>query len=513
MHRSRIVVLFFATFASGFCGMIAEYSLATTVGHLVGNSITAYTVGIGVFMLAMGIGGLLSRQLAHGRELELFLFTEAALSVSCAASTVFVTQAAPWGLTWPSALFMASLVGLLIGFEIPLLMRFNERQKIVLKDNVALILGADYIGAFVAGVSFALFFIDRFGLVLTPVISGGVNLLIALVMGLQYRALVPAWKTALLALPAGTCLLSLAAWGEGVVFSAEQRLFRDPIVFHTQTPYQQIIITQKKQRRCLFLNGATQFCSQDERRYHELLVHPAMWLNQGAKRVLILGGGDGLAAREVLKYEGVHELTLVDLDPHMLELARSHSFLAELNEGALSDERVQLVAADAFTWLMETPGFWDAILVDLPDPSRVELSKLYSLQFYQLLRNHLAPQGVAAVQSTSPVHATLAFVTIWRTLQAAGLNVLPYRFNVPSIGDWGFNLATRSDHLSAEQMRQALDRFEERVPTQVVNQQALQAATRFEKGILPADPSSIEVSLLVRPRVFEAYRRHAWELE
>lgn len=504
------LILMAAIFASGFCGMVAEYSVGTTVSYLLGNSIAAYTVSISVCMLGMGLGAGLSKSLTEGRELKLFLFVELMLSVAAAGSTIFITQAARLGQAWTATIFISLLLGLLIGLEIPLLARFNERRQVVLKENLARVFAADYIGSFAAGLLYATFLLPTFGTVTTPVISGAINLAIAVFMGAYFlRSRIPKPLMAM-GLCATMAVGLLGIHGEDVAFEAESKLFKDPIVYAQQTPYQKILLTESQGRYRLYLNGGTQFASHDERRYHELLVHPAFWVNPDARKVLVLGGGDGLAIREILKYDQVTQVTLVDLDPAMTELCRTHPVISELNEGSLDDPRVHIIHDDAYTWLQGNDELWDVIIVDLPDPRRVELAKLYSTEFYWNMRNHLFPEGVAAIQSTSPIHAREAFTSIWATIDASGLSVLPYRINVPSFGDWGFNLAVREDHLSPEELQARLDQFEERTELHVLNRDAMQAATRFEKGIFPESPDDLAVSRLIHPTVHEAYKQ-AWK--
>jgi spermidine synthase len=192
----------------------------------------------------------------------------------------------------------------------------------------------------------------------------------------------------------------------------------------------------------LFLNGSLQFSSVDEYRYHEALVHPALSLVGTPRAVLILGGGDGLAAREILKYPAVERITLVDLDPEMTRLARENPLLRELNRSSLHDPRVHVVNRDAFLWLADAPPQrFDAAFVDFPDPHNFSLGKLYTRQFYMRLRARLEPGGLAGIQSTSPLMARRSYWCINRTLEAAGFQVRPYHALVPSFGEWGFVLA------------------------------------------------------------------------
>lgn len=501
--RVQKYVLLLSILATGFSGMIAEYSVSTAVGYLAGSSVAAYSILISTFMLCMGIGAYASRSVRRA-ELDVFLLVQIVLSVLCAASTVLLSQAARVDRTWEAGLLLGGSIGVLIGFEIPLLLRINDQRRIVLRDNVALVFGADYLGSFVAGLTFSLVLLPRFGLVMTPIIGGAANLAVAgLVTCAFWRDIRRARAVTLLAgaiVIAGTLMVR----GEAIVFSAEQAMYEDPIVYAARTRYQRIVITEARSGFCLYLEGQTQLCSVDEARYHESLVHPAFALAPDAQRVLVLGGGDGIAARQVLQYAGT-EVTLVDLDPGVLALARTDRRLVAANGGALTSPRVRTVAADAMRFLATTEATWDVILIDLPDPSTPELAKLYSVEMYRLVRRRLAPAGVVVTQATSPIHATKAFVTIRATLQAAGFATVPYRTNVPTFGDWGFVIAMRDSVTTPDAMLRTLDMFEPRVPTRHLNRDAMQAAIRFEKGILPDDPSRITPSSLLRPTVLDAY--------
>jgi spermidine synthase len=226
---------------------------------------------------------------------------------------------------------------------------------------------------------------------------------------------------------------------------AEDEMFADEIVYTKDSSYQRIVITRGRAGFQLFLNGNLQFSSTDEYRYHEALVHPAMLLSNNPRRVLVLGGGDGLAMREILKYPSVERITLVDLDPEMTRLSSRFPLLAELNGHAFNDPRVEVVNQDAFIWVEDTtePAY-DAAILDFPDPNTFALGKLYTTRFYRLLRSRLTENAAVAVQSTSPMFARNSYWCIIRTLEAAGFSVKPYYTAVPSFGLWGFALARSS---------------------------------------------------------------------
>lgn len=227
----------------------------------------------------------------------------------------------------------------------------------------------------------------------------------------------------------------LTSWGE-------HGLFGDEIVYSTTTPYQRLVITKWKDDLRLYINGNLQFSSRDEYRYHEALVHPVMAALPWARRVLILGGGDGLALREVLRYPQVEHVTLVDLDPAMTAAFKQREELVALNKGSFHDKRVQVVNADAAIWLQQNQEMFDAAIVDFPDPSSFALGKLYSVPFYGMLKKHVAANGLVVIQATSPFFAPHAYWTVDATLRDVGMRTWPYHLYVPSFGEWGFIMAS-----------------------------------------------------------------------
>jgi spermidine synthase len=216
------------------------------------------------------------------------------------------------------------------------------------------------------------------------------------------------------------------------------------VVYARSSPYQRIVLTRNKRGFSLFLNGNLQFASVDEYRYHEALVHPAMIRARRHARVLILGGGDGLAAREVLRYPDVESITLVDLDSAITTLGRDYRELAALNGASLTNPRLRVINTDAMRFLAEGDARYDVVLVDFPDPNNFQLGKLYTTGFYALLKRRLDPDGIAVIQSTSPLFARRSFWCVDTTLKAAGFWTLPYHALVPSFGEWGYVLAAPS---------------------------------------------------------------------
>ncbi|RPH65245.1 MAG: polyamine aminopropyltransferase, partial [Myxococcaceae bacterium] len=310
------------------------------------------------------------------------------------------------------------------------------------KDLIARVLTVDYAGALLASVLFPLLLVPRLGLVRTGLVFGVLNAAVGLWSTHLLASLIP--RRGDLRVKAAVVLAVLLT---GVVFAdrltdlAEESMYADEVIFAKSSPYQRIVVTRGRAGFQLFLNGNLQFASADEARYHEALVHPAMTLAPGARRVLVLGGGDGLAVRELLKYPSIEEIQLVDLEPAMTSLARNFSLRRDLNRDSLHSPRVHVTNEDAYLWLGEEHGQFDAVFVDFPDPNSFALGKLYTTHFYRLLRRALRSGAPVAIQGTSPMMARSSYWCVARTLEAAGLSVRGYHAAVPSFGEWGFLLA------------------------------------------------------------------------
>ncbi len=440
---ARTAALFAAVLLVSACGLAYELAAGALASYVLGDSVTQFSLVIGLYLSAMGVGAYLSRWLDRGLARA---FVEVELGVALLGGWSVPVLFLAFGrvahfrpLLWAAVL----LVGTLVGLEIPLFLRLL-RRRLAFKELVARVLSLDYLGALVASILFPLLFVPRLGLVRTSLVLGAVNALVAL------------WSTWLLAdelrAPGrlrARALLVLAVLGGGVAAAdrltslSEEALFTDPIVFARQTPYQRIVVTAGRGSFQLFLDGNLQFSSSDEYRYHEALVHPAMAAAASRREVLVLGGGDGLAVREILLHPDVAHVTLVDLDPEMTALAVGLPMVRELNRGSLLDARVRVVNDDAMAWLAGLPAArrFDVVFADFPDPNNFALGKLYTTRFYRLVRAHLAPGGAFAVQATSPLLARRSFWCIAATLEAAGFAVRPYHTAVPSFGEWGFMLA------------------------------------------------------------------------
>jgi spermidine synthase len=441
---NRAPLLFLNVFVIATCGLIYELLAGTLSSYVLGDSVTQFSIIIGVYLFAMGVGSWLSRFIDRHLA-ERFIEIELSVAVvgGFSAPLLFLTFAY---LSYFSIVLygVVFVIGVLVGLEIPLLMRILK-DELDFKDLVSRVLAFDYVGALVASLLFPIFLVPRLGLNRTSLLFGMLN------------AAVGIWGTWLL-LPLlkrnvtlmrvkGAIIIVLLAIGfikaDRLTTLAEDALFADNIIYAKSSHYQRIVVTKGKLGYSLFLNGNLQFTSFDEYRYHEALVHPAFAAFAGEpKRVLVLGGGDGLALREIEKYRSVEYIQLVDLDPDMTSVSSAVPALGELNRHAFADPRVHVTNADAFVWLdnIQTEPF-DVAIVDFPDPNNFALGKLYTTRFYNLLKTKLKPNSAVVVQTTSPLVARRSFWCIVSTLEAAGFTVQPYQTSVPSFGVWGYALA------------------------------------------------------------------------
>jgi spermidine synthase len=496
LSNKRVVV--FSVFVAGLCSLVYELLISTTASYFLGDSVQQFSVTIGLYLASMGLGSYLSRFIKT-KLLRSFVATELLLGVvgGLAVPLLYLTYA--YGAVfWPVVVGLIVIIGALTGLEIPLLTRVMDDEE-ALDVNLANILSFDYLGALLATLAFPFVLLPVLGTFRASLTLGLFNLLVGVVnLGWFTDRLDRRARRQGYALTAGAVLLlgGLLAASGPLMDRWSDRVYEDRVVYREQTAYQKIVMTRWQEDLRLFLDGNLQFSSLDEPRYHEPLVHVPMTQVRAPRRVLVLGGGDGLAARELLKYGGVERITIVDLDPRMFEVARTHPALTRLNERSLHSPRVRTVGQDAFVFLDSTDTQYDLVVADLPDPNNVSLARLYSRTFYGLVRSHLAPGGAFVTQATSPYFAREAFWTIRATVAAGGFShVYPYHVNVPSFGEWGFVLAAERPL--------APEAAAPRVPTRYLNDAVVPGLFRFPKDLRP--PGDVPPSTLDRPRVLEAY--------
>jgi len=533
-----------AMFLMGACGIAYEYVLGVTGNNLIGSSHEQIFVIIGIMMFAMGLGAVVQKRLT-GDLLDWFLGVEIALGLLGGASSLLVYVTFVYTASYHVVMYgFAFVVGALIGLEVPLLIRINVRYAASLKANLSDIFCMDYVGSLAGALVFTYVLLSRLSIGRIGLVLGCVNAGVALAMlaffgrAVRRRAALAAGGIAVLA-----ALLAGTAHADRWLARLEQRCFQDPIIHAETSRYQHIVLTRRDDRLRMYINGHLQFSSRDEHVYHEMLVHVPMAVAPRARRVLILGGGDGLALREVLRYGQVEHVTLVDIDPAVIRLAGEHPDLIRLNRAAFHDARVHsriaqpagagrritverptklrtkllddrrypladvaVFTVDADRFVREAGGGFDVALLDFPDPKTVELAKLFSVEFYRALARQLAPGGVVSVQSTSPRRARDVFLCIGQTLRAAGFRALPYHDYLPSFGDWGWHLAWRGEP-TVSGRRDRLGRLGAlKVETRYATPESIDAAFTFAKGVLDTE-EAIRPNTKLTPAIIRHYRR------
>ena len=510
--RRLSFILKICVFATGCAAMVTEYTLATLASYLLGDSIRQWTIVISLMLFSMGLGSRYSRKF-EAQLLDRFVLIEFGLSFLCTFSAMFCFWISAYTINFGLVIYaVACMIGFMTGLEIPLITRINQSYE-SLRENISSVMEYDYYGGLLGGALFAFVLLPFLGLTYTPVLIGSLNLLVASlilwyfpdrlmrprILNIQFAALF---------------LVSVLAFAvaKPIVLYGEQHKYKDKIVYQEQTRYQKIVVTQWKEDYWLFINGSTQFSTYDEERYHEPLVHPLMGLIKERKDILLLGGGDGLAAREILKYPDVENLTLVDLDPDMTRLARQDTIFLSINQGSLNDPRVRVVNQDAYQFIKNSGDLYDAVIIDLPDPKSVSLSLLYSLGFYKMVEKHLKPFGSMVTQSTSPLYSPEAFLCIKKTMEAAGFSTVPYQNSVPSMGQWGWVIGVRHEAMPAQRLKQELLTLEfADIETRFFNRDAMISMAHFGKGLFEKE-AQIEPNTQFDHNILKYYRQGNWDV-
>lgn len=499
-----------AIFATGVSGIVAEYILSTLASYFLGNSVLQWTMILSTMLFSMGVGSRLSKFFKQ-QLLDKFIFIELLLSVLVSFSSLIVYTCSIYSDFTPLVIYSLSvLIGLLIGMEIPLVIRINEEFQ-NLRANVSSMLENDYYGSLVGGVFFAFVGLPFLGLTYTPFVLGAVNFAVASLLLLSVHQRLQKPITTLVLTAASLLIIVVSClFSEPIIRFGEQKKYKDTIIYSEQTRYQKIVLTQFKNHHWLYINGNQQLSSYDEELYHEPLVHPAMKLHPHPQQVLILGGGDGCAVREVLKHPSVQSIDLVDLDPAMTQLGQTHPVLKSMNQNALNSDKVQVFNQDAFSYVEKSLKFYDVVLIDLPDPKSIELCRLYSYEFYQLCFRILRPNGVLVTQAGSPYFAPEAFRCIERSVEAAGFSTVPIHNQVLSLGEWGWIIGHKS--LQQQELLQRLRKLNfNDLETTWLNTEGMKMMTYFGKAFFQK-VDSIEVNRLHEPVLRDYYTNGAWDL-
>lgn len=480
------------------CGLIYEYLLSHYAGRVLGvMESTIYTM-IGLMIVSMGLGAFAARKVRCAFNgfvyLELIIALLGSSAILFIGGLIAITQMLPHivadmfslppdmlpqggifntlnFLAVKSPYFFGVIVGFFIGMEIPLIARIREHiHGQHLANNLGTIYGADYIGAGLGAAIWVIFLLS-IDISKAAALTASLNLVAGAFFIMRYWQHLT-WRKTFVAMHVllAFIILLMFNYGNQWLNQMNSLLYLDKVVHVQKTNYQQLTFTERAmglntasntlgntQSSIInfYINGRLQFSSIDEHIYHDYLVAPVLAGSARNDKVLIIGGGDGLALRDVLKYSP-KKVTLIDLDSELIDIFQSPEKhlnknlarkISYMNKKSLQDERVTVLRSDAFITinsLLKSGEVFDAIIVDLPDPSHPDLNKLYTVNFYARLNQLLAGDGLIAIQSTSPYHAKSSFISIGKTLKAAKYNhVQQYHDNVPSFGEWGWTIASK----------------------------------------------------------------------
>ncbi len=427
-------------------GLIYELILGTASSYLLGDSILSFSLGIGFSLFGMGLGSLIAIKFLKESE-KRFLQNELILGLLGGYSVVILFLAFSYtSIYWVVFILLSIAIGVCIGLEVPLVVAtYKKASKKESSVFLSSVLAVDYVGALVGSLLFPLVLLPYLGIVRTGLAVGALNVSVVLFLiwrrghivsrSIRFSAII------VLTLIVGGLVFATSI--ERVLTSAN---FKDPVVYYDLSRYQRIVLTQFKQDTRLYLNNQLQFSSIDEFRYHETLAHAAATSAPDISNVLILGGGDGLLARELLEYEEIKNITIVDLDPAVVRVGTDHPKVRELNHDSLRNDKITVVNQDALNYVRDADsGSFQLVLVDLVDPANEKVAKLYSVEFYRYLNRVISSEGSVITQAGSTFYTPRAFWSIQASMKTSFPEVIPLSINVPSFGEWGFMLAKKHE--------------------------------------------------------------------
>ncbi len=498
LTRHETFILLASVLVVALCGIAYELTIATVSSYLLGNSVYQFSITVGLFMFAMGIGSYLTRYFSRNL-VETFVWVEVIVALLGGLTCTLLFTVFPHYAAYKPVMFgLILVIGACVGIEIPLLTRLLS-QNASLRQSIASVLSLDYLGALIGSVAFPILLLPQFGLFRASFAVALLNIAVAFVTIITFRSRLKRSRS-IQFVAAGVLTVLLVGLGYSLRIQefAEGRLFAETIIFRKQTAYQRIVVSrdERSAKIRLFLDGHIQFAEQDEYRYHEALVHPLLAQPGPRRKILVLGGGDGMVCRELLKYPDVESIDLVDLDPGVTELCRTMGKIRALNGDSLDHPKVTVHHEDAFTFVRRYRDTYDRCIIDLPDPRDEQLNKLYSVEFYRLLERALTAGGSFCTQSTSPYFARPAYWCIVETVEAAGFSVIPYQVTVPSFSIWGFTLARKGEPLA----RLSIDR---ELGLRFLNDRTLAAAQTFPPDMAKLD--ELPVNSIYLPRLYELY--------
>jgi spermidine synthase len=495
LARGESIFLLATVFITSICALSYELIIGATGAYIAGDGVKQFAFTIGLFLSSMGIGSFISRKVPTKKALDVFIGSEIAIGLFGGLSHPILYVLYAYTSSYQMVLYLLIvLIGTLTGLEIPLVTRILAKNS-SLRLNISNILTLDYLGALFTALLFPIILLPTFGLWQTSLFFGIVNLILAGILIYFIKGTHRRIKLKLLLFAAMSILLVFQVFGKLIIDMADSAAYGEEIVYSETTKYQKIVLTRWRKDLRLYINGNIQFSSFDEYRYHEALIHPLFSTVRHHENVLILGGGDGLALREIFKYKGVKHIDLVDLDPAVVALSKRDPHLKKLNKNSLNDKRVHYHAMDAWLFVRNIKKRYQIIVVDLPDPSNENLIKLYSKQFYQLLSMAVARDGGIVIQATSPYFNRRTFWAINQSVKEAGLRTIPIHAHVPSFGEWGFVLAAK--------FNLPFDEINLKVKTRYLTNELLPALKYFPKDI---GPMPVETSTLIHPTILKYYQ-------
>lgn len=499
--RYRLLML--TTLIISGCSMCYELIISAVSSYLLGNSTLQYSITIGLYMASLGLGSYISKYF-NKKLFNIFVLIELGIGIVGGLSSLVLFLANVYVSNYDVVMYLEIIIiGTFAGAEIPVMTRIIEEDEKNLKVTLSSIFSFDYIGGLIGSVAFPLILLPKLGYFATSFLCGFLNILCSLLIMFKYGERVHHIKRFRVA--AGVLAVFMVL---GMVFSdniskgIEGGLYRDTVILTEQTKYQKVVMTKHRDDVRLYIDGNCQFSTADEYRYHEALVHVPMAeeraiAGKDAENVLILGGGDGLAAREVLKYDDVKKIDLVDLDSEMTRICSENPQVTSINKNSLKSEKLTIHNEDGYEYLENCKEQYDLIIIDLPDPNSEVLNKLYSNVFYRMVSNCLAERGVFVCQSTSPYYAKNAFWCINKTIKSEGFHALAYHNQVPAFGDWGYNMGSNqelTENLSFEG-----------IETKYLTSENVKTLFAFGKDEVPADLSKIEINRLTKPVLMQYY--------
>jgi len=497
LSSKQIGVLLISILVVALCGIVYELIIATVSSYLLGNSVYQFSLTIGFFMFAMGIGSQISKYF-DDQYIRNFILIEIVIALVGGISSILLFMAFPFArVLYELVMYgLILIIGALVGMEIPILTTLLA-QKDSIRDSIANVMSLDYLGALIGSIAFPLLLLPSLGLVPASFSIGLINIFVAIVNVYFFKHVLNNYKVMLyLSLSILLLLIGFIFYGSYLTRFAERHLYFDQVIYSTQTPYQKIVVTKSalNQDQRLYIDGHIQFSTRDEYRYHESLVHPLMSINGSRKNVLVLGGGDGLAIRELLKYNDIERIDLVDIDPEMIRIGRELPILQRLNLKSLSSDRVTTYAEDAFSFINQPGILYDRVIIDMPDPHNEAINKLYSREFYTMIKRRMTPEGILVTQSSSPFFTRHVFWSIENTLASVFEHTRSYQTSLPSFGIWGFNMAkNNTDFPNSYQLK---------VPTKALTNDTMLASLVFSKDMtkIPTPVNSI-----MEPKLYQLY--------